>query len=40
MKQDPEIDTSKFTVLSVAETFADVIEKVYKFKSISDTFIF
>ena len=40
MRQDPETDISKFTVLSVAETFADVIEKVYKFKSISDTFIF
>lgn len=40
MRQDPDTDISKFTVLSVAETFADVIEKVYKFKSISDTFIF
>ncbi len=40
MRQDPETDTSKFTVLSIAETFADVIEKVYKFKSISDTFVF
>ena len=40
MRQDPETDISKFTVLSIAETFADVIEKVYKFKSISDTFVF
>ncbi len=33
-------DISKIKVLSVAETFADVIEKVFMFKSISDSFIF
>ena len=33
-------DTSKFTVLSMAGIFADVIEKVYHFKPISDTFVF
>ena len=35
-----DVDTSKFTVLSVAGVFADVIEKVYHFKSVSDTFAF
>jgi len=34
------VDTSKFTVLSVAPIFADVIEKVYHFKSISESFVF
>ena len=33
-------DTSKFTVLSVAEIFADVIERVYNYKEISSRFIF
>jgi len=32
-------DTSKIKVLSVAELFADVIEKVYNYKSISEKFI-
>jgi len=40
LKNDPDTDTSKFTVLSVAETFADVIDKVYNYKPISDTFVF
>ncbi|MFA6713548.1 MAG: ribose-phosphate pyrophosphokinase [Bacteroidales bacterium] len=40
LKDDPDTDTSKFTVLSVAETFADVIDKVYNYKPISDTFVF
>ncbi|MBQ0024678.1 MAG: ribose-phosphate pyrophosphokinase [Bacteroidales bacterium] len=35
-----DVDTSKFTVLSIADLFADVIEKVYHFKSVSDTFVF
>ena len=35
-----DVDTSKFTVLSVADVFADVIEKVYHFKSVSDSFAF
>jgi len=29
----------KIKVLSVAEHFADVIDKVYNYRSISDTFI-
>ena len=33
-------DTSKFTVLSIAPIFAEVIEKVYHFKPISDSFVF
>ncbi len=32
------VDTSKFTVLSVAPIFADVIERVYNYKSISPIF--
>lgn len=38
LKEDK--DSSKFTVLSMAGIFADVIEKVYHFKPISDTFVF
>jgi ribose-phosphate pyrophosphokinase len=33
-------DTSKFTVLSVADIFADVISRVYDYKEISSRFIF
>ena len=33
-------DTSKIKVLSVAELFADGIEKVYNYKSISTSFVF
>ena len=33
-------DTSKFTVLSVAEIFADVIKRVYNYEEISSRFIF
>ena len=33
-------DLSKFTVLSVADIFADVIERVYNYKEISSRFIF
>ncbi|MFR9605603.1 MAG: ribose-phosphate pyrophosphokinase [Rikenellaceae bacterium] len=33
-----DVDTSKFTVLSVADIFADVIERVYNYKSISPIF--
>lgn len=40
LSSDPNIDKSKFIVLSVAKTFADVIEKVYNFQPISDTFVF
>lgn len=37
---DPNYDTTKLKVLSVAEIFADVIDKVYNYKSISTSFIF
>ena len=37
---DPNYDTTKIKVLSVAEIFADVIDKVYNYKSISTSFIF
>ena len=37
---DPNYDTTKIKVLSVAEIFADVIDKVYNYKSISSSFIF
>ncbi|MFI3315403.1 MAG: ribose-phosphate pyrophosphokinase [Rikenellaceae bacterium] len=33
-------DTSKFTVLSVAEIFADIIHRVYNYEEISSRFIF
>ncbi len=33
-------DTHKFTVLSVADIFADVMERVYNYKEISSRFIF
>ena len=36
----PDIDKSKIKILSVAEIFADVIEKVHNYKSISPSFIF
>ncbi len=35
-----DVDTSKFTVLTVADIFADVIERVYNYKEISSRFIF
>lgn len=35
-----DVDTSKFKVLSVADLFADVIERVYEYKEISSKFIF
>ena len=37
---DPEKDTSKIIVLSIAELFGDVIDKVYNYKSISANFVF
>lgn len=37
---NPNKDLSKFTVLSVADIFADVIERVYNYKEISSRFIF
>ena len=39
LSSDPEKDTSKITVLSVAETFANTIYKVYNYEPISDSFI-
>ncbi|MDP3437937.1 MAG: ribose-phosphate pyrophosphokinase [Bacteroidales bacterium] len=36
----PETDMSKIKILSVAEIFADVIDKVYNYQSISTSFIF
>ncbi len=35
----PEVDKSKIKVLSMAELFADVIDKVYNYKSISNSFV-
>jgi ribose-phosphate pyrophosphokinase len=40
LKTDPNLDMSKIKVLSVAEIFADVIDKVYNYKSISTSFVF
>ncbi len=37
---NPNADTSKFTVLSVADIFADIIERVHNYKEISSRFIF
>jgi ribose-phosphate pyrophosphokinase len=37
---NPNADRSKIKVLSVAEIFADVIDKVYNYQSISTSFIF
>ncbi len=36
----PDKDTSKFTVLSVADIFSDVIGRVYNYEEISSRFIF
>ena len=36
----PDIDKSKIRILSVADTFGDIINKVYNHKSISSSFIF
>jgi ribose-phosphate pyrophosphokinase len=40
LKPSPDKDTSKVRILSVAEIFADVIDKVYNYQSISTSFIF
>lgn len=37
---DPNQDLSKFTVLSVADIFADIINRVHNYKEISSQFIF
>ncbi len=39
LSSDPEKDKKKIPVLSVAETFANTIEKVYNYEPISDTFL-
>ncbi|PKO97271.1 MAG: ribose-phosphate pyrophosphokinase [Bacteroidetes bacterium HGW-Bacteroidetes-7] len=40
MVVNPDVDRSKIKILSVAEIFADVIDKVYNYQSISTSFIF
>lgn len=40
LSDDPAKDKSKITVLSVADTFANIIDKVYNYEPISDSFIF
>ncbi|GAB1374126.1 ribose-phosphate pyrophosphokinase [Bacteroidales bacterium] len=40
LKLRPDQEATKIRVLSVAEIFADVIDKVYNYKSISTSFIF
>lgn len=40
LRNRPDADTSKIKVLSVANLVAEVIEKVYQFKSISSSFTF
>ncbi len=40
LTSNPDYDMSKIKVLSVAEIFADVIDKVYNYQSISTSFIF
>lgn len=40
LSEDPSKDKSKITVLSVADTFANIIDKVYNYEPISDSFIF
>ena len=37
---DPSVDTSKIKVLSMAKTFATIIDKVYNYEPISTEFIF
>ena len=39
LSNDPAKDKSKITVLSMTETFADIIEKVYNYEPISSSFI-
>ncbi len=40
LRCSPETDTSKIKVLSVANLFGDIIDKVYNYQSISNSFIF
>lgn len=39
LTSDETVDTSKIKVLSMADTFADIIQKVYNFEPISPSFI-
>lgn len=39
LSSDPAVDKSKITVLSMAETFAKIMDKVYNYESISANFI-
>lgn len=39
LSSDPARDKSKITVLSMTDTFADIIEKVYNYEPISSSFI-
>lgn len=40
LKDDPSLDKSKFVVVSVADLFAEIIDKVYNFSPISPSFIY
>ena len=40
LRNTPDQDISKIKVLSVAEMFADIIDKVYNYQSISNKFLF
>lgn len=40
LTKDPDKDTSKIRVVSVADLFAGIIDKAYNYKSISDHFLF
>lgn len=40
LRNDPNLDLSKFTVLSVAPIFAEIMHKVYLNQPISDTFVY
>ena len=40
LRNTPDQDASKIRVLSLADLFGDVIDKVYNYKSISTSFVF
>jgi len=40
LRADPSVDTSKITVVSMADVFAAIIDKVYNYEPISTEFIF
>ena len=39
LSKDPEKDKSKITVLSMTDTIANIIDKVYNYEEISSSFI-